>query len=161
MNELTFIMSQMRELRSKNDELKTDLQAFKVATSSLLQHMNASLHKIFVAPAVRKINQTDESVQANQSYRNVQKIPLIKCPRTLGVLWTEYEFGLGGNKPVKIFTPRERCMVKFGYSLRKPFWLLVEQMIKHGYTRAAAIEKIENVYTRGQGTSITAILRQI
>ena len=56
MNELTFIMSQMRELRRQNDKLKTDLQVFKVATSSLLQHMNARLHKIFAAPTVRRIN---------------------------------------------------------------------------------------------------------
>ena len=30
MNELTFIMTQMRELRYQNNELKIDLQAFKV-----------------------------------------------------------------------------------------------------------------------------------
>ena len=88
MNELTFIMSQMRELRRQNDKLKTDLPAFKVAPSSLLQHMNTSQHKTFVAPAVGRITQTDESVQANESDGNIQKIPLIKCPRTLGVLWT-------------------------------------------------------------------------
>ena len=34
-------------------------------------------------------------------------------------------------------------------------------MIRHGYTHATAIEKIENVYARGRGASITAILRQI
>ena len=86
---------------------------------------------------------------------------MIKCLQTLGVLWTEHEFGLGGNKPAKNFTARERGMVKFGYSLWKPFWLLVEQMIRHGYTHATAMEKIENVYARGRGVSITAILRQI
>ena len=80
MNALTFTRSQMRDLQHQNEELKIDLQAFKVAASSLLQHMNASLHKIFAAPAVRRINQTDESVQANQSDGNIQKIPLIKCP---------------------------------------------------------------------------------
>ena len=86
---------------------------------------------------------------------------MIECPRTLGVLWTEYEFGLGGNKPAKNSTAHERGMVKFGYSLRKPFWLLVEQMIRHGYTHATAIEKIEHVYARGRRASITAFLSQI
>ena len=43
MIELTFIMTQMRELRYQNNELKIDLQAFRVVTSSLLQHMNASV----------------------------------------------------------------------------------------------------------------------
>ena len=36
MNEMTFIMSQMRKFKYQNDELKIDLQSFKVATSSLL-----------------------------------------------------------------------------------------------------------------------------
>ena len=58
-------MSQVQELRRKNDESKTDLQAFKGTTTSLLQHMNASLHKIFAAPAVRRIKKRDELVQAN------------------------------------------------------------------------------------------------
>ena len=66
MNKLMFIMSQMRELQCQNDKLTTDLQAFKVTTSSLLQHMNTRLHKIFAASAVSRINQADESVQANQ-----------------------------------------------------------------------------------------------
>ena len=82
---------------------------------------------------------------------------MIKCPRTLGALWTEHEFGLGGNKSERIFTACERGMVKFGYSLWNPFWLLLQQMIRHGYTNAAAIKKIENVYARGQRASITAI----
>ena len=67
MNELTFIMSQMRELRRQNDDLKTDHKAFKVATSSLLRHINASLHKIFAALAVRRINnQINQFKQINQ-----------------------------------------------------------------------------------------------
>ena len=67
-------MSQMREPERQNDEVKTDLQAFKVAPSSLLQHMNASRHKMFAAPAIRRMNQTDESVQVNQIDRNVRNL---------------------------------------------------------------------------------------
>ena len=42
-----------------------------------------------------------------------------KYPRTLAILWTEYEYGIGGNKPAKYFTARERGMVKIAYCLRK------------------------------------------
>ena len=84
---------------------------------------------------------------------------MIKCLRSLGVLWTEYEIGLGGYKPAKNFTARERGMVKIGYSLRKRLWLLVDRIIRHGYIHATAIKKIENVYARGRRVSITAILR--
>ena len=31
----------------------------------------------------------------------------MRCPRTLGVLWTEYEFGIGGSKPAELFTARK------------------------------------------------------
>ena len=69
----------------------------------------------------------------------------------------EYEFGIGGNKPAKQFSAQERGMVKFTYSLQKPFWLLVEQMIRHGYTNATAIAKIEDVYMRGRRKTVTAV----
>ena len=49
-------------------------------------------------------------------------------------------------------------MVKFRY---KPFWLLVEKMIRHGYIHVIALKKKENVYARGQRVSVTTILRQI
>ena len=48
--------------------------------------MNVSLHKMSSVLVVRRMNQTDELIQANQSDGNVQKNPLIKCPRTLGIL---------------------------------------------------------------------------
>ena len=57
----------------------------------------------------------------NQGRVDVRTIPLLKCPRTHEVLWTEYEFGVNGNKSAKFFTARERGRVKYWYSLRKPF----------------------------------------
>ena len=39
----------------------------------------------------------------NQGRGDVRTIPLLKCPRTLEVLWTEYEFGLNGNKAGQVF----------------------------------------------------------
>ena len=88
---------------------------------------------------------------------DVRTIPLVKCSRTLEVLWTEYEFGVNGNKAAKFFTAWERGKVKYLYSLRKPFWTIVEKMIRYGYTHASVIEKIESVYANG----ITQILREI
>ena len=77
---------------------------------------------------------------------DVRSIPLIKCPRTIEVLWTEYEFGFYGNKSAKFFTAREIGKVKYSYSIRKSFWILVEKMIRHDYTHASVIDKIESVY---------------
>jgi len=79
----------------------------------------------------------------------------------LEILWTEYEFGVGGTKPAKLFTARERGEVKFSYSLWKPFWTLVERMIHFGYSHTNAIEKIESVNCSGRSMSVTQILREI
>ena len=52
---------------------------------------------------------------------------LVSRPATLHVLWTEFQFGIGMNKPAKLFTPRESGdkQNKFKYSLRKKFGLCV------------------------------------
>ena len=97
----------------------------------------------------------------HQSVEEFKIIPLIKCLRTLELLWTEYKIGLNGNKPAKAFTAHKRGKVKYSYSLRKPFWTLVQKVIRYGYTHASAIEKIESVYSAGTSKSITHILHEI
>ena len=103
------------------EELKSILQTFKMSTSSLLRHMNESLHKVVAAPAIRRKQLNNEQEEVNEANENhdVAKIPLMICPRTLAILWTEFKFGIGGNKPAKYFNVRDRGMVKFAYCLRK------------------------------------------
>jgi hypothetical protein len=84
---------------------------------------------------------------------------LCKCPKTLHVLWTEYEFGVGGRKAAKTFNASERGKVRFNFSLRKPFWDLVLIMARRGYTHNTAIDKIYSVYS--SRLSVTQILREI
>ena len=116
---------------------------------------------MLTAPAVRMRTGGEAKAQNEDDTSIVETIPLMRCPRTLHVLWSEYQFGVGGNKPAKLFTARERGKVKFVYSLRKPFWTLVEKMIRIGYSHTNAIEKIESVYCSGRPKSVTQILREI
>ena len=44
---------------------------------------------------------------------------MCRSPTNLHVLWTEWEFGIGGNKPAKKFKPSEQARVKCLYSTRK------------------------------------------
>ena len=69
---------------------------------------------------VQKWTQTFSTIEnfQNQGRGDVRTIPLLKCPRTLDILWTECEFGLNGNKAAKFVTAREREKVKYSYSLR-------------------------------------------
>ena len=85
----------------------------------------------------------------------------MRCPRTLDVLWTEYEFEIGSSKPAKLFTAKERGKVKFSYSLRKPSWKLAERIIRYGCSQTTAIEKKERVYCSDWAKSETQVLRKI
>ena len=71
-------------------------------------------------------------------------------PRSLILLWNEWEFGIGTNKPAREFTARERGRkpVKNKFCLRKVFWKKVEEMIRRGYTAETACLKIKHVYAR-------------
>ena len=75
------------------------------------------------------------------------------------MLWTEYEFGIGGRKAAKLFSASERGKVRFNYSLRKAFWDIVLIMARRGYTHNTAIDKIYSVYS--SRLSVTQILREI
>ena len=67
---------------------------------------------------------------------------LCRRPISLHVVWHEYEFGVAGKKAAKLFTQAERGRNKFTYSLRKPFWKLVEEMMRSGYNHSSTIDKI-------------------
>ena len=106
--------------------------------TSLLTNMNNNVRKFITALAFR-IYTREDPIERD----DVATIPLVHCLRTLKILWMEYKFGIGVNKPAKLFIARERCKVKFSYSLSKPFWILVEKMIRYGYSRARCTTRIE------------------
>ena len=59
----------------------------------------------------------------------------MKCPKSLFVLWQEYEFGLGGRIPANHFVDlKDRGRVNYKYCIRKNFWDLITKMIQHGYS---------------------------
>ena len=103
--------------------MKNKSQIYKVSTSSLLYHMNDSLHKVVAAPAIRRrqLNNKQEEVNEANETKDDVKIPLMEYTIALSILWAEFEFVIGRNKPAKDFTAKERCMVKFAYCLWNPF----------------------------------------
>ena len=85
---------------------------------------------------------------------------LVKCPKTLNVLWQEYEFGINGRKSAKQYSSKERGANRFNYHRRKIFWDKVSEMIRAGYTSQMAIEKIYNTYRNMSVTQIINRMRQ-
>ena len=84
---------------------------------------------------------------------------LMRNPPDLHVLWHEYEFGIGGNKPAKFFTPQERGSCKYKYYRRKLFWDRLTHMIRNGHTPQSAIQKLYQVH--GRDCSVTKIINQL
>ena len=87
------------------------------------------------------------------------EMTLSSHPKTLHMLWHEWEFGIGGRRPAKGFNQHDRGCVRFKFSLRKVFWDMVCKMIRVGYTSNTAIDKIYSVYTTR--LSVTNLLRQM
>jgi hypothetical protein len=80
-------------------------------------------------------------------------------PRTLLSLWHEYLYGIGNNKPAKIFTSFNRGKVKFKFCRRKYFWDIMVRLVNAGFTELTVKDKVHQVY--GMNLSVTAILNKI
>ena len=83
---------------------------------------------------------------------------LSRAPRTLHALWDEWMNGIGGRKPARLFTLRERGACKHLYSKRRKFWSCVERMLDGGTTLLVAIRRIYGVYGY---LSVTDILKKL
>ena len=86
---------------------------------------------------------------------------LSNAPRTLHALWEEWQFGIGGRKPARLFTVHESGVAshKSTFSRRKAFWELMEYLIRSGHTHDEACARIYQVY--GENRPVSYILGQI
>ena len=87
---------------------------------------------------------------------------LVDHPKNLSILWREWMFGIGRNKPAVNFTPQERNNKdnKNKYLKRKQFWMLLGRMVNANIHADAACERVFEVYTLVAGaTNISAILQ--
>lgn len=67
--------------------------------------------------------------------------------KTLSQLWAEYQIGLNGNKPARLFTMNERNApgMKFRYHWRKNFWSAMVTLTRHTAAEVA-VERLGVVY---------------
>ncbi len=83
---------------------------------------------------------------------------LCRCPKNLYVLWSEFESGVGGNKPARLFTASERGKVRFMYCRRKIVWDAIEALVKKGLTSDVAIDPIYSE-CGGQNTKVNDVIK--
>ena len=77
-------------------------------------------------------------------------------PRSLNDLWSEYMYGIGGQKPAKDFTHAERGADRHRYCRRKLVWDCVSGLVRAGYTAETAMTWIRQCY--GHNQSVTNII---
>ena len=182
---MKFITAALTLLRNENIQLRNEVERLRNRTRSQLKMINSSIKRLSPVSTYCRGGQcsadsraassavgnggedvTDSSGDGGSSgvaHSARREVPfassLSKNPKTLNVLWDEYEFGLSGRKPAKLFNSTERGACRLAYLFRKGFWNLCSKMIARGYTSATAIDKIYDVY--GGGLSVTKILCQI
>jgi hypothetical protein len=84
---------------------------------------------------------------------------LSPMPRNLFELWREYQHGIGGRKPACEFSRVEKGRVKHKYHRRNVVWLIIENLVRLGFTAETAIDRIHAIY--GSQTSVTEIINQL
>ncbi|KNC87450.1 hypothetical protein SARC_00432 [Sphaeroforma arctica JP610] len=98
-----------------------------------------------------------ESSNSNNS--DNRPAELIDGPKSLRILWDEYERGINGNKPASLFTRAERGSVKGVYSFRLTFWRAMERLNARGNSIDLSIEKLYHAF--GETLSIAGLIREI
>ena len=84
---------------------------------------------------------------------------LMRNPKSLYILWNEYEFGIGGRRPAKTLSKEERWEDRYKFYKRNIFWSLVVEMVKRGRSTNEAIDAIYQAY--GYKTSVTEIIKKL
>ena len=160
------------ELRRDNAELRVEMTRINSVHTNQLRTLNRNVLQLlntsrYVRNDQNRNNQNvlqlgdaagaNGNAAAEQEQQEHRIATLSKCPKTLHALWSEYEFGVGGKKPAKDFSPQERGRFKNIYSRRKLLWDKVAEMVRSGYDCYGACNKIYQVY--GADRTVTQIIK--
>ena len=164
------IYSQVRNLRASSDELKSSLNVRFGCVDQKMSVMGSNLNRIAAQPFLRKNGLLGQSnrdkppqegnvVASSSTEKASYAYTLYTTPKTLDILWEEYEFGIGGRVPAKNFTSIQRGKVKHSYARRKIIWDCILNQISKGYTAQTACKRIYDVYSHN--TSVTKIINKM
>ena len=121
----------------------------KVCLHRNYQSLQANIKRIALSPG--------KPIRSNQhNLHTPQQVSLISSPKTLYDLWDEYTIGIGGRKPAKEYTPRERGKVKYKYTRRKVVWDTISKLTNAGLHSHVAIDRIYEYY--GREKTVTQVI---
>ncbi|KAG9407882.1 hypothetical protein AC1031_021123 [Aphanomyces cochlioides] len=160
--ELNVLKSVVLSVKRRQEEIQNNLQT---ELADLRRHFDRRFDnllsiskRIAEMPISLPSRVTAQSVLPTTAKKPKRSL-LCKKPRDLYELWHEYEFGIGGNKPAKDFTAKERGETKWTYCTRLVFWNLIKAMVNRNHTNDTAIDAVYIAY--GPSSSVTQVLRQL
>ena len=174
--EMQAVFSQLASIKRQNELLQSELEITRTCMMNKLKKVAESVHRISISAqhSISYNNNTNTNNNSNTTAQNdlsifnstgiraitiPKKAKLARNPKSLFILWQEFEYGIGGRKPAKAFTREERGAARFSYCRRNVFWQLVVLMVNRGHTANAAIDSIYQVY--GLKESVTYILKKL
>jgi hypothetical protein len=161
---LIALQSQRFSLQRSLDELSANRAEDRIISTRQYQTLNANLKRIAIQTA-RKIVSSAAIVTViddhnnNSSSATSSRAILSPNPRTLHLLWEEYQHGISGRKAAKSFTSQECCHLKHNYVRQKIVWDLVSSLVRDGYTFNVVIDQIYQVY--GVQSSVTTVINRL
>ena len=159
----------VRDLRREIRELKIDMMEERSSADNKLNKIMAALNRLSrTPPAVfRPRNAAPPNVPVGdvpvgEHPAPVQVIPppqtavLSSKPANLYILWAEWHQGVGGLKPVRLFTAEERGHSRFKFNRRKIVWDAVQALVLSGDSHQVAIDKLYQKY--GENLTVSQII---
>jgi hypothetical protein len=172
--QLLALQSMTCQIRRELQEMRMNQLADRVTNQKGLQLVNANIRRIAIQPAVRTLRGTTRRTGDDDDDTAVDAALLLATagvgaapaaclspnPKNLFEFWAEFQVGIGGRKPAKLFSSRERGgKTKYKYHRRLVVWRVISGLIRQGMTADAAIDCIYSVY--GHQTSVTSIINSI
>jgi len=166
-------LQQIRDsMHANHQQTQATLNALRLWIESQLLRINNNVRRFggtIQGGLARQGNQrqrqqvVQQERQANAEGHAPGSATLSQQPRTLLLLWEEYQFGIGGRKPAKDWTSRERNNredgIKQKYYRRNIVWQSIDRQVRAGLTAAAACHQIRNHY--GFRDSVTSIINKM
>lgn len=172
------LVEEVRNLRAENRQLRDRMERLEarildhagLTTGASNQGSNKNGKKINQAarkqPGAARAQSHGQKVvppfrrqQTNAKNKTPPPADLSPHPRTLYLMWQEWEFGIGGRKAARLFTVEERGRVKYLYSRRKIVWDAISSQVASGHTADRAIERLYALY--GKNTTPTGIVLKL
>ena len=150
-SERDVLLAQNHLLQQCVEDMKNEMVSILAEHRQYMVTINSNVRRVAIQPVV-----VSRSVPSSSSARAGKPAQLSRSPKSLYLLWDEYERGLENNKAAKNFTQHERGAVKHTYCRRNAFWEVVERLTRRGHTSRVAIDMIRAAY--GLSKSVTKVI---